>query len=202
MRSIILSLFLFLAYNMQGQFEVKTNALGLATNYYNGQFELLLNDKSGLELEVGYRETPWIARILGSEIETASVKTTVSYKYYLGGDEPTSGLFLGPYLRFGVGRVNNVPSVVDEGFNGKIQEKLEVNRNAFAIGLQAGQKITIRENLILEYFAGFGYGVYNYLGIRNDIPEDDLKYYKVESNSFTWPWDFRLGVGIGYRVWR
>ncbi len=99
-----------------GQFEIKTNALGLATNNYNGQVELLLNDKSGIELEASYRETSWLLNLSGSEIQNSAFRTMISYKYYIGGEDPTSGLYFGPYLKLKVAGLENVPVTIDANY--------------------------------------------------------------------------------------
>ncbi|GLR16868.1 DUF3575 domain-containing protein [Portibacter lacus] len=188
-----------------GQFEIKTNALGLVANNYNGQVELLLNDKSGIELEASYRETPWILSLSGSEIENSSFRTMISYKYYIGGEDPTSGLYFGPYLKLKVAGLDNIPTEVDKDYvpGPAAPETVRVFNTAFFIGLNAGQKIVFNNNLLIEYYGGFGYALYNDKRINDKDYEPALEnFIAVERNSFTWPLDFRLGLTLGYRFWR
>jgi hypothetical protein len=204
-RKYIFFVLLFsLAFSLNGQFEIKTNALGLVNNNYNGQVELLLNDKSGVELEVSYRNTPWIIGLSGSEIKNSAFRALVSYKYYIGGEDPTSGLYFGPYVRLKVAGLENIPTVIDETYMGQLTAPgpVKIFNNAFTIGLTAGQKITFNNNFILEYYAGLGYNPYNQITLRDDLAAEIEDFVQIETNSFTWPWDFRLGVSLGYRFWR
>lgn len=188
-----------------GQFEIKTNALGLVTNNYNGQVELLLNDKSGIELEASFREASWILGLSGSEIQNNAFRTMVSYKYYLGGEDPTAGLYFGPYLKLKVANLENIPVTVDVNYNGASAkpEYARVFNTAFFLGLNAGQKIVFNNNLLIEYYGGIGYAVSNIQKINDEDFASDLEsFISVERNSFTWPLDFRLGVTLGYRFWR
>ena len=66
---LILLFFIFILSEINGQFEIKTNVLGLVNNNYNAQVELLLNKRSGLELEGSFRTAPWLASLTGSEIK-------------------------------------------------------------------------------------------------------------------------------------
>jgi hypothetical protein len=187
------------------QFEIKTNALGLVTNNYNGQVELLLNDKSGIELEASYRETSWLLNLSGSEIENSAFRTMISYKYYIGGEDPTSGLYFGPYLKLKVAGLDNVPVEIDGNYAGgsSLPETARVFNTAFFLGLNAGQKIVFNNNLLIEYYGGFGYAVSNNRVINeDDYASDQEDFINIKTNSFTWPWDFRLGVSLGYRFWR
>ncbi len=204
-RTLLLCLFaICYLYNLSGQFEIKSNVLGLASNNYNGQVELLLNDKSGIELEVSYRQTPWILGLSGSEIKNNAFRTLVSYKYYIGAEDPTAGLYFGPYVKLKVAGLENVPSDIDPDYTGgsALPEELKIFNNAFFIGLNAGQKIVFDNGILIEYYGGLGYGAFNSVQIRDDIPAEGEAALGVQSNSFTWPWDFRLGVSLGYRFWR
>jgi hypothetical protein len=200
---IALTILTFSAAN--GQFEIKTNALGLVTNNYNGQVELLLNDKSGIELEASYRETSWLLGLSGSEIENSAFRTMISYKYYIGGEDPTSGLYFGPYIKLKVAGLDNIPVVIDDNYTGSSADPgtARVFNTAFFLGLNAGQKIVFNNNLLIEYYGGIGYGLYNNRMINeDDYASDQQDFISIEQNSFTWPMDFRLGVSLGYRFWR
>ena len=207
---MILKKYLFLlffaafALQLNAQFEIKTNVLGLANNNYNAQVELLLNDKSGLDLEVSYRTTPWILAVSGSDIKNNTFRALIAYKYYLGAEDPTSGIYFGPYLRLKVGGLENIPVELDPTYTGSTPnpETVKLFNNAFTAGITGGQKILFDNNFIIEYYAGIGYDFYNPRTIREDLPTDIEDFVNIENNSFTWPWDFRLGISIGYRIWR
>jgi len=205
-RLIISSVFLFSAVTFcHGQFEIKTNALGLITNNYNGQVELLLNDKSGIELEASFREASWILGLSGSDIQNSAFRTMVSYKYYLGGEDPTAGLYFGPYVKLKVANLDNIPVTVDVNYTGfsSIPETARVFNTAVFLGLNAGQKIVFNNNLLIEYYGGIGYAVTNTRRINSEDFAADLEtFIDIERNSFTWPLDFRLGLTLGYRFWR
>lgn len=195
---------LYCFFTVQGQFEIKTNVLGLANNNYNGQVELLLSDKSGIDMEISYRNTPWLAALAGSEIKNNAFRGLLAYKYYLRAEDPTSGLFFGPYFRLRIANLENIPTSLPETYTGSEENPgiAKVINNSFSIGLQAGQKITFNNNFIIEYYAGLGYNALNQLKFRNNFSNDLKDNLIIETNSFTWPWDFRLGLSIGYRFWR
>lgn len=203
-KACILLLLIFYSQDLAGQFEIKTNVLGLINNNYNAQVELLLSDKSGIDMEVSYRTTPWILAVSGSDIKNNTFRALMSYKYYLGSEDPTSGIFFGPFVRLKVGGLENIPVSVDESYMGRLEgpEQVRLFNNAFTAGLTGGQKITFDNNFIIEYYAGIGYDFYNPSTIRDDIPSELEDFIKIQTNSFTWPWDFRLGVSLGYRFWR
>lgn len=189
---------------INGQFEIKTNALGLINNNYNAQLELLLNDKSGLELEVSYRNTPWIIALAGSEIKNSAFRALVSYKYYIGSEDPTSGLYFGPTLRMRIANLENIPTSLPATYSGtEINPGIaKVLNNTVSIGVSVGQKITFNNNFILEYYGGFGYNAINNINIRDNFSKELKGNLVVDTNSFTWPWDFRLGLSLGYRIWK
>ncbi len=199
----ILTFILGLNY-VSAQVEIKTNALGLVTNNYNAQVELLLNYRSGIELELSYRNTPWILGLSGSEIKNNSFRFLTSYKYYLDSEDPASGLYFGPYLRLKVAGMENIPVALDQTYSGIFAnpEIVKVINNAFTVGITGGQKIVFNNNFVLEYYAGIGYNPFNNIRIRDDIPKEIEPYLNITSNTFTWPWDFRLGFSLGYRIWR
>lgn len=205
-RIFFLTAFSFFTLNSAiGQFEIKTNALGLITNNYNGQVELLLNDRSGIELEASYRETSWLLGLSGSEIQNSAFRTMVSYKYYVGGLDPTSGLYFGPYAKLKVAGLDNIPVTINANYTGTAAEpsKARVFNTAIFLGLNAGQKIVFNNNLLIEYYGGIGYAVSNTRVINNeDYASDQEDFIEIEQNSFTWPFDFRLGISLGYRFWR
>ncbi|WP_235297860.1 DUF3575 domain-containing protein [Portibacter marinus] len=191
--------------SLQGQFEIKTNVLGLVTNNYNGQVELLLGDRSGMELEASFRETPWFTALSGSEIKNNAFRTMVSYKYYIVGEDPTAGLYFGPYIKLKVAGLDNVPTVLDENYPGPTSDNPEtaaVFNTAFFLGANGGQKIVLNNNFVIEYYGGFGYALFNERRIREEISDELRSYLDIERNSFTWPLDFRLGFTLGYRFWR
>lgn len=202
---ILIFLFAFFtAFMVSAQFEIKSNVLGLVNNNYNGQLELLLNRKSGIELEASYRNTPWVVGLAGSEIKNNAFRILISYKYYWAGDDPTSGLYLSPYVRLKVANMENIPTILSEDYTGTVSnpEQVKILANALTLGLTGGQKITIGSNVIIEYYAGLGYNPVNQNRIRDNLPQEIEEYVLIETNSFTWPWDFRLGLSIGYRFWR
>lgn len=187
------------------QFEIKTNVLGLVTNNYNGQVELLLGDRSGLELEASYRETPWYLSLSGSDIENSAFRTAISYKYFIVGEDPTAGLYFGPYVKLKVAGLENLEAEIDMNYTGPtdgIPSSLSVLNTAFFVGGNFGQKIVLNNNIVIEYYGGVAYGLYNVKMIRNDISEDLSNFISIKTNSFTWPVDFRLGLSLGYRFWR
>ena len=198
-------LFIALTTAVNGQFELKTNVLGLVSNNYNGQAELLLNDRSGFELEASYRESPWFLGLSGSEITNNSFRTMVSYKYYMAAEDPTSGLYFGPYIKLKVAGLDNLSTVTDPNYTGSttnIPEKVSVFNSAFFLGGNVGQKIVMNNNVVIEYYGGFGYALYNERRIRDEISDELEPFLSLERNSFTWPLDFRLGLTLGYRFWR
>ncbi len=201
---ISFSLALLFTSLVNAQFEIKSNVLGLATNNYNGQVELLLNDKSGMELEASFRQTPWFLALSGSEITNSAFRIMAAYKYYIGGEDPTAGLYFGPFLKLKVAGLDNVPSLLDPNYMGRERdpEVLSVFNTAFFVGGNFGQKIVLNNNILIEYYGGFGYAVYNDKMIRDDIPADLENFLSVDRNSFTWPLDFRFGISLGYRFWR
>ena len=189
---------------LSGQFEIKTNSLGLINNNYNGQLELLLNDKSGIELEVSYRNTPWIIALTGSEIKNNAFRALVSYKYYLGAEDPTSGLYFGPTLRMRIANLDNVPTSLPPTYEGtEINPEIaKVLNNSISLGVSVGQKIVFNNNFIVEYYGGIGYNAINNINIRDNFSQELKNNLVIDTNSFTWPWDFRLGLSLGYRIWK
>ena len=203
-KNFLVVVFLSMAFTISAQFEIKTNTLGLATNNYNAQVELLLNDRSGIELEPSFRNTSWLLALAGSEIKNDAFRIMVSYKYYLDAEDPTSGINFGPYLRFKVAGLEDVPVELGEGYIGSTPdpEQARILNNSFIVGVNGGQKIVFDNNFVLEYYAGIGYAVYHQNTIRDNLPTDIKDFVEISTNSFTWPWDFRLGISIGYRFWR
>ena len=129
----------------------------------------------------------------------------ISYKYYIGGEDPTSGLYFGPYIKLKVAGLDNIPVVIDDNYTGSSADPgtARVFNTAFFLGLNAGQKIVFNNNLLIEYYGGIGYGLYNNRVINeDDYASDQQDFISIEQNSFTWPMDFRLGVSLGYRFWR
>ena len=190
--------------HINGQFEIKTNALGLVNNNYNAQLELLLNDKSGLELEVSYRNTPWIIALTGSEIKNSAYRALVSYKYYIGSEDPSSGLYFGPTLRMRIANLENIPTILPATYTGTEinPETAKVLNNTVSLGITVGQKITFNNNFIIEYYGGIGYNAVNNINIRDNFSKELKDNLLTDTNSFTWPWDFRLGLSLGYRIWK
>jgi len=129
--------------------------------------ELMINDRMNYYSESGSRK-----------FNTNSMK--VGYNYYFGTENPGSGLYFNPFLKYRFGdfeevvRVQIAPDLTQD-------QKFETDMNSFIIGLGSGYKWNFSNSFVVSAYGSIG---------RNFSEEVRDRFQAIE---------FHAGVGVGYR---
>jgi hypothetical protein len=129
--------------------------------------ELMINDRFNFYSESGSRK-----------FNTSSLK--VGYNYYFGTENPGSGLYFNPFLKYRFGDFEEeVPVEIAPGVT-QVQ-KVETDMNSFIIGLGGGYKWNFSNSFVVSVYGSIG---------RNFSEEVQERFQAIE---------FHGGVGVGYR---
>ena len=124
--------------------ELKGNAAYLLGGIFEGTYERLLNDESGLGISAAF------SLVNDSDLKFA---ITPYYRFYFG-KKPAAGFFAE-----GFGMLNRVDDLVfdvSNNFNGEVKTITD-----FAFGLGAGSKWISRRGVIFEISAGVGRNLFS-----------------------------------------
>ncbi len=129
--------------------------------------ELLINDRINFHSESGSRK-----------FNTNSIK--VGYNYYFGTENPGSGLYFNPFVKYRFGDFEEVlPIEIAPGVTQ--EQKVETDMNSFIIGLGSGYKWNFSNSFVVSVYGSIG---------RNFSEDVQDRFQAIE---------FHGGVGVGYR---
>lgn len=128
--------------------------------------EILINDRINFYSEEGSKK-----------FNTNSVK--LGYNFYFGTENPGSGLYFNPFVKYRFGEFEEV--LTNNDFFPPIVEKVEVDMNTFIIGLGSGYKWNFSNSFIIAVYGSIG---------RNFSDKVQERFQAIE---------FHAGVGVGYR---
>lgn len=128
--------------------------------------ELMINDRFNFYSEEGSKK-----------FSTSSIK--LGYNYYFGTENPGSGLYFNPFVKYRFGDFEEVIS--DNSFFPPMVEEVNVDMNSFIIGLGSGYKWNFSNSFIIAVYGSIG---------RNFSEEVQERFQAIE---------FHAGVGVGYR---
>ncbi len=121
-------------------------------------FEILINDRINFHSEQGSRQ-----------FNTNSAK--LGYNYYFGTENPGSGLYLNPFVKYRFGDFEEEINSVN----------LTTDMNTFIVGLGGGYKWNFSNSFVIALYGSVG---------RNFSDEVKERFAAIE---------FHGGLGIGYR---
>ncbi|MEX2350698.1 MAG: DUF3575 domain-containing protein [Flavobacteriaceae bacterium] len=121
-------------------------------------FEILINDRINFHSEQGSRQ-----------FNTNSAK--LGYNYYFGTQNPGSGLYLNPFVKYRFGDFEEEINSVN----------LRTDMNTFIVGLGGGYKWNFSNSFVIALYGSVG---------RNFSDEVKERFSAIE---------FHGGLGIGYR---
>lgn len=129
--------------------------------------ELMFNDRMNYQSQSGSRN-----------FKTTSIK--IAYNYYFGTENPGSGLYVFPMLKYRMGEFTE-----ERNFPTPTQDinfiEIETDMNAFIIGAGAGFKWNFTNSFVASIYGSVG---------RNFSDEVKDRFQAIE---------FHAGVGVGYR---
>ncbi len=129
--------------------------------------ELMFNDRMNYQSQKGSRN-----------FKTTSIKA--AYNYYFGTENPGSGLYVFPMVKYRMGdfeeRIN-----VDNSGDEPVFADVKVNMNAFIIGAGAGFKWNFTNSFVASIYGSIG---------RNFGDEATDRFQTIELHA---------GLGVGYR---
>lgn len=128
--------------------------------------EVLINDRINF-----YDETST------NKFNTNSVK--LGYNFYFGTENPGSGLYFNPFVKYRFGDFEEVTR--DNDFFPPLIEEVTTDMNTFIIGLGSGYKWNFSNSFIISVYGSIG---------RNFSDEVKERFQAIE---------FHAGAGIGYR---
>ncbi|HLU50640.1 MAG TPA: hypothetical protein VKZ42_00630 [Flavobacteriaceae bacterium] len=138
---------------------------------YDGSIELevFINDRINYHSEEGSRQ-----------FNTNSVK--LGYNYYFGTNNPGSGFYLNPFVKYRFGDFEEKVDILSE--EGEILEedkKITTDMSGFIVGIGAGYKWNFSNSFVVALYGNIG---------RNFSDEIKDRFTAIE---------FYGGLGIGYR---
>lgn len=128
--------------------------------------EIFINDRINF-----YQETD------SNKFNTNSLK--LGYNFYFGTENPGSGLFFNPFVKYRFGDFEEVTRNND--FFPPLIEEVTTDMNTFIIGLGSGYKWNFSNSFIVSLYGSLG---------RNFSDEVKERFQAIE---------FQGGLGIGYR---
>lgn len=111
-----------------------------------------------------------------NKFNTNSVK--LGYNYYFGAENPGSGLYFNPFVKY---RFGDFEEVVSNEIESPTSNKVITDMNTFIIGLGSGYKWNFSNSFVISLYGSLG---------RNFSDEVKERFQAIE---------FHAGAGIGYR---
>lgn len=130
------------------------------------EFELLINDRFNF-----YAEDD------GKSFSTTSTK--LGYNFYFGTENPGSGLYVNPFVKYRFGDFEETKTVEIDG--AEVEQKQVTDMSGFTIALGGGYKWNISNSFVFGPYASIG---------RNFSDEVSDRFQAIE---------FYGGVSVGYR---
>jgi len=169
--------------------EIKIAPLDLFSTF-TPSYELILNEKIGVEVEMSFQSIDLNLIGGGSNFSTETFDRRrfvpgISGKYYLSSDKYGSGFYIGPHFKliYNTSIEDTYEDAYFQRFNTNLPCSGQIGYQSFSAGLNGGYKWLIKENFIVES-AFFG-----------------TLFYAKEENGVQGGrgFDFDMEIRVGYR---
>lgn len=159
--------------------EVKLNIAGvIAFASVEVGYEYLFDYNQSIDVEVLINDrVNFYDETNTNKFNTNSVK--LGYNFYFGTENPGSGLYFNPFVKYRFGDFEEVTR--DNDFFPPLIEEVTTDMNTFILGLGSGYKWNFSNSFIISVYGSIG---------RNFSDEVKERFSAIE---------FHAGLGIGYR---